>query len=540
MSLDISFWTVETIEYFTPDCLHMIFVKGNSPVALGRLWAYMPSRAMNEFLLWYTKILQNVTGSDFQYMPSDLLKLLFSLESISDYLPQPSTGIILSSQASEVEVESWQFSALVKSVPSVAAQLLWYSKRLPEDVLAHCDGNDIRTLKLVLDGKEMDWKSLFVKLEERYLLDERTELFSQIVKSISREVKNHFCASLLDPDEFLSMTWLYNNLSDSCRSALPFSSFTVAKLFSRPELVKDNFSWTRILGVYSLNDWALLSQSKRIGNLLGKECSFWKSIETGKWSELLRVLEPPIFASITSNCVLELKNTLRQNANLIPFLADDAFSQYEINQLPCSLQDLSPGQLAQLSSRIRGGEGDLKHILSRITLDELKALKFEQFKSLYESQRAFISNDIKMEALNWQLQASQSQVLAIAAKIKKNIASFKSLADGQVDLKAAQDRLCLIMKVYKNSLQEDADSGLITFISYIRQLNLQQTFVKIFGKSPLNLGIIGLLGTAKELKGYVREAIKQMGAEATKITVFCNRQFVFDRFAMIDTLKKTP
>lgn len=207
--LESSFWTRETIRYMSLKCLEAIIENSAKSVRLGELWGHIPRQTITGLEDSMFKYFKNIAGSDFQYMPSPLLNRLFSFDWLKDYdspLVLPSQ-VVLSSKAEGVRMSPMRFAKFVKSAPSVAGQILWYSKGITKDVLSHCDGNGIRSLSLDVPGeKELDWKGLFARLEHKYSLEGRKEFFDQMIKLVSDNASPHFCATLLDLDEYWSLT----------------------------------------------------------------------------------------------------------------------------------------------------------------------------------------------------------------------------------------------------------------------------------------------------------------------------------------------
>lgn len=236
-NLDISFWTGETMRYVSEDCLLQIIQSLEKPIALGKLWEHMPLATVKVLMGgWLSNHLEYFAGSDYQHMPSSLLNWIFSPDRTRSYLPNPPKGVILSSRASNIVTSPIRFAEIVRLEPSVAGQLLWYSKKLPGNVLSSCSGSDIRSLSLVIPGElELDWKSLFAELEERYISDNRAGSFSLMINSISDQADTHFCATIETVEEFHSLPWLGRNLGFDCWSKLPPKAQCVSRPTKIPE-----------------------------------------------------------------------------------------------------------------------------------------------------------------------------------------------------------------------------------------------------------------------------------------------------------------
>lgn len=390
-AFDISFWRKEMLKYVTTRCLGAMLAETNRIVALGELWDHTPHSAITRLDRWDLGGLKNVVGDDFKYMPSDLLKLIFSFDQVVYYLPRPPIRVILSSRASEVNVGSARFAALVRSVPDAAGQLLWYSTSLPENVLCKCDEGDICSLGFVVSNTEqLEWRDFFARLKERYHSAGRGEFFGRMTRMISIKADSHFCDTVLDLDECLSLPW-----------------HEPAARVNLANLAKESPFWVKMLKVCSHDDWNWLSRSKRINALVADDCEFWLAIYSYH-PELLAVLHWTMLKKISHACVVKVKSILHHNPSLASFLPDNVFSERRVGELPCRLQDLSPGQIACLSENIANDKSNPadkmdQHVLSGVTLDDIKALNLVQFSSLYRTQWAFVPNGIKDQVFDWGL-----------------------------------------------------------------------------------------------------------------------------------------
>lgn len=122
-----------------------------------------------------------------------------------------------------------------------------------------------------------------------------------------------------------------------------------------------------------------------------------------------------------------------------------------------------------------------QHVLSGVTLADLETLNLQQFKSLYKSQWAFVPGDIKNDALSWRLDPALRHVLDSAKSIKNQESDGKSINSEQNKyLKTIEDTLSLILEFYRDDHQTIPDSALVSFINSIKDLHLQEIFLKIF------------------------------------------------------------
>lgn len=415
-SLDLTRLSPVALHDLSAPCLYAILSNPERPIRLGSLWQSIPASAIFKFTDEMLKVLKNVAASDFYHMGWSTLQVILRSEAALTNLPKPIERIIISSlEAKKLSITSKQFAFISKVAPNLAGQLLLLVSNLPNDILADCDGNVVRTLTFITAFTEtdFDWKYVLSQMGKR------VRNFERKIALMSSRTRVHFCSTINGIEEYLSLPWLRENMNEACRLQLPFNLDDFELLLGAPELIKDVIPWEGMLRQYNLQDWTLAFKNKHLVQLTSDCCEFWEGI-IRKGRGFLEAIGPEILHSIRPHCIYKLRNVLAKNGDLIGLLAGDAFSMFQVEELPCQLEQLFPNQIEQLSKFTLAftfdnvdGEVDFRDnrlVVTSSIMEELEFLNGEQLKMLFTSPWIFFSDEVVIMALELLVKSTSDSI----------------------------------------------------------------------------------------------------------------------------------
>lgn len=516
-------------------CLYMLLSRQDSSpkVKLRWLWGAVQLQFAAFFSEEMMQVIKNIDGSDFAYMSPFVLSKILKSPTALNSLPQPIDSIILSKKIGYLGLARGNFAAIAKVAPNVAGQLLLSARWLPNNILADCDGETLRSLTCNIPGQtRLDWTLLFAELEER-----KRHCFPKFLSFMCQNTPSHLCGTIKDLEEYHSLAWLRRNMNETCRLAIKFDQSGTLIFLRAPELARGVLPWQEMLAAYSADDWKEIFSKNNLAAALGKACEFWAVISE-QWQDLLNITGEDALKRISPFCVQELHNFLRKNVKYIPLLADDAFATHQVGSLPCDLRDLSPRQLAKVSTDI---VAVTRHVLAGATLEELKLLNLTQLKSLLPLQWKFIGESIRHELVSWWLGPSILLLEEFVAS-RDQVESRRGWNTTATDGKSYLEAIIIALDVYL-ALGRDSQKGRISLylesaIPIFHNSELRMQFIKVlsqyFSPRVLPLSVAGSVG---ELEECIRRSVSGIKATGQFIVLHFDQQAGFDRSGIIAFLE---
>lgn len=528
-------------------CLYSLLERSDGgKVELKEFWKHVTAADMKRFTDEMMMRLRNVVVTDFQYILPPVLQVIFDSDVALANLPQPVEEIIISPGANWFHVSPTRFATIAKAAPNLAGQLLVNRKSVDEGIFAKCSTAVLRSLTYKVPGKpKLDWNGVFSVLEHQ-----QKESFRGMLEFLLFKGDDNICSTIKDIDEYLSLGWLRRGLRTdrySCRPKLSFDLGDVSLLLKAPELVPENLPWEEMLKKYSLEDWGAISTEERFNIILGRKKKFWSTVGVGHHKVIL-ALNRTALSKIDFGSVRQLNGFLTHHPWLIPFLSQDAFSEYRIDQLPCELRLLLPEQLSKLSRHLMYSQGlsvkrNLESKLDEF-VGELKALDSAQFVALYRSPSVTLPTSAEEAAVKWHLDG-------ISTRLAKYIPQDGSREEeiGRLDL-ITKNKLCqeveYMLGIYEKiplARYKGVYLGeeIVPLMPIVEGLGLRKRLVQVFyGHSVLKPAIVSFARSAGGLRECLRQTIAEIKPAEKAMELAFDRDTGFDRSGVISLLGAFP
>jgi hypothetical protein len=362
------------LEHISPDiasgmhseCLHSYLKHSGSrkSLSLGELWAKFDSAVLDYTLSHDSKIISNIHPRDYRHIQGNLLSAIFREPTACQYINRKAKLNI----TAFTKIEKHCFAKLSTSLqPQVLANIT----TPPSDLLALIDASMMSHWSFQKDSSTLRGFQVI------RLVKAAT---GEIVSNLSKEVKDHACASIPNVATLIHERAFVEHATQSCIKALPFT-LRAHECQKHPQLWIQQNLWGLVKGNVDEQDLIVPHLDSEHLKLLVASKGFCENV---KW-EFFRKLNAGAKKAIDKDCLPKLSFKKRLKSSDIAAMSPDVLDKVTAETFVGLAWDTIPeDRIPRLSSEILPEESSVFTTLDhrsfvKWTSSRLKAIDAKQW-----------------------------------------------------------------------------------------------------------------------------------------------------------------